>query len=253
MCSFGGHCIHTDVHFGGHCTPTRTAVLHTPRAARAIPNLLHMHTLQHGQCMQTAACSAGCLLHDVHGCCAHSTPVADSCLPVAAACRVQGGREGQIRNPRQHHPTSILPCCTTSMRPHGHPGGTWDPVCHQRYSPSLADMALHTLCPHRPSPAARPTTRRPRSALLCLPTLFLLYTLFTPRVGQPPRSSSHSSPAGRGKPATMPCPKHNGGCPSTGFPPAPCSHPSPEPHPSVVPSGGDGGLHGITVLCRGWQ
>ena len=63
---FGGHCIHTDVHFGGHCTPTRTAVLHTPRAARAIPNLLHMHTLQHGQCMQTAACSAGCLLHDVH-------------------------------------------------------------------------------------------------------------------------------------------------------------------------------------------
>ena len=63
---FGGHCIHTDVHFGGHCTPTCTAVLHTPRAARAIPNLLHMHTLQHGQCMQTAACSAGCLLHDVH-------------------------------------------------------------------------------------------------------------------------------------------------------------------------------------------
>lgn len=83
---FGGHCIHTDVHFGGHCTPTCTAVLHNPRAARAIPNLLRMHTLQHGQCMQTAACSAGCLLHNVHGCCAHSTPVADSCLPVAAAC-----------------------------------------------------------------------------------------------------------------------------------------------------------------------
>lgn len=63
---FGGHCIHTDVHFGGHCTPTCTAVLHNPRAARAIPNLLRMHTLQHGQCMQTAACSAGCLLHNVH-------------------------------------------------------------------------------------------------------------------------------------------------------------------------------------------
>lgn len=65
-CAVWGHCMHTE--------------LHVPAPSCC------MHTLLHGQCMQTAACSAGCLLHDVQA--APSTLAADSCLPVAAASSV---------------------------------------------------------------------------------------------------------------------------------------------------------------------
>ena len=92
MCSLGS--LHTDVQHGvtahtqhegtahrcavwGHCMHTE---LHVPAPSCC------MHTLLHGQCMQTAACSAGCLLHDVQA--AHSTLAAESCLPVAAASSV---------------------------------------------------------------------------------------------------------------------------------------------------------------------
>lgn len=187
-------------------------------------------------------------------------------MPGAPACRVQRGREASVRDPRQGHPVPLpqprghhpvgragAPNITGSTHPSlaapAAPGGRWGqraeffgvqpraPSRCARRAPAprgsgRAQGTQHPL-PGGPGAPAQHHGARPRSSSFS--------ALCSPR--RPPRSSSLSSPAAKGKPAAMrgPAPRARRG-EAGGAPPPPHSPFSPSPFPRLCAGRGAQGV-----------
>lgn len=175
-------------------------------------------------------------------------------MPGAPACRAQRGGEESIRDPRQGHPVpppqprghhpvgragapNIPGGTHPSLAAPAAPGGCWGQRaeflgCSPEPPPAVPAVLLphgaaagrraRSTLPGGPGAPAQHRGARPRSSSFS--------ALCSPR--RPPRSSSLSSPAAKGKPAAMrgPAPRARRG-EAGGAPPPPRSPFSPSPFP----------------------